>query len=170
MIQDRVLFRFAGVAAAAAAVLRLVTATPWPLGGAESREQLYLAVDLLTLLTLFALFASQARLRRGFGVFGFVVAVLGLALIRTGPRIGAFASYEFSASILAVGLAILGAALVGAGGWIRAVGIAWIASLGVGLVGAAMHSPAGFLAASILFCIGLALAARVLFNHQPDAA
>jgi len=170
MASDRNLFRAAGVAAGAGALLRLATAAPGVFRGEEPSERAYLCVDLLTLLSLFALFASQDRLRRGVGPWGFGIAVLGLILIRTGTRIGAFSTYEFGAAVLALGLALMGAMMIRSGRWATATGGAWIASLVVGLLGAALHAQAGFLAASILFALGLGLAAVVLLKHEPRTA
>jgi hypothetical protein len=168
MTTDRILFRIAGVAAMAGALLRLVTAIPSILAGRQGREGLYLTVDLLLLFGLFGLFAHQARLRRGIGPLGFAIAVLGFVLIRTGPRIGAFATYEFAASVLAIGLAVMAASVIRVHGWMRATGAAWIASLVVGLVGAALRAPFGFLAASLLFCLGFAFAGMLLLA-SPEA-
>jgi lysylphosphatidylglycerol synthetase-like protein (DUF2156 family) len=167
---DRILFRTAGAAAGAGALLRLATAVPGAFRGEEPSERAYLCVDLLTLLSLFALFASQDRLRRGIGPWGFGISMLGLVLIRTGTRIGAFSTYDFGAAVLALGLALMGAVMIRSGRWARATGAAWIASLVVGLLGAVLHARAGFLVASLLFALGLGLAACLLLKHEPRAA
>ena len=166
--QDRRLFRAAGLASAAGALLRLAAAVPAVLPDPQAREGLYLSVDLLLLFALFGLFAHEPRLRRGPGVLGFVVAVAGFVLIRTGARVGVLGDYQAAALVLSVGLSIMGAALLGAGGWVRAAGLAWIAALVMGLAGAALHAPLGFLAASLLFCVAFALVALRLFTRTTD--
>ena len=165
MTSDRSLFRVAGVAAGAGALIRLVTAVPGLIRGAELSERIYLGIDLLILLSLFGLFASQDRLRRGVGPWGFGIAVLGLFLIRTGSRIGPIATYTFGATVLALGLALMGAMIIRSGRWAAATGGAWIASLVVGILGAVLQSPAGFLLASVLFMVGLGSAAGMLLTH-----
>ena len=167
MTSDGKLFRAAGVAAAGGGLLRLATAIPGVLRGHEASERAYFTVDLLALISLFALFASQERLRRGVGPWGFGVAVLGLILIRTGTRIGAFAIYEFAAAVLMVGSALMDAAILRSGRLAAATGGAWIASLVVGVAGALTHIQGGFLVASVLFSLGLGFAAAVLFTHNP---
>nr|QQZ51439.1 hypothetical protein JKL49_10720 [Phenylobacterium glaciei] len=91
--------------------------------------------------------------------------MFGLLLIRTGTRIGPFATYTFGTAVLALGLALMGAMIIRSGGWAAATGGAWIASLVVGLLGTLLHTQAGFLIASVLFVLGLGSAAGVLFTQ-----
>jgi hypothetical protein len=166
--EDRHLLRAAGLASAAGAFLRLVAAVPAILPDPQAREGLYLSVDLLLLFALFGLFAQETRLRRGLGIIGFVASVVGFVLIRTGSRLGVLGDYQTAALLLSVGLAIMGAAMLGAGGWLRAAGLAWIAALATGVVGAALHAPLGFLVASLLFCLAFGLAALALLRPGKD--
>ena len=99
MAIDRKLSRTAAVAAATGALLRLATAIPGVVRGEEIRQRVYLSIDLMIMLSLVALFASQDRLRRGLGPCGFGIAVAGVVLLRTGTRIGAFATYQVSAAV-----------------------------------------------------------------------
>ncbi len=162
MRHDTVLLRLAGLSALTGAGLRIAAAFPSLHIRVLSTEALYLTIDLLLTLGLVGLFAGIAPFRGWLGALGFVGAVTGFELIRTGERLGGADAYQRSAAILALSLAVAGVALARGPGLARYAGGAWIGSFVVGLAGTALHWPPAFLAASLLFCAGFALGGLVL--------
>jgi hypothetical protein len=164
MRHDSILLRLAGAAALLGAALRVAAAFPAVRLPGLAGEPLYFAVDLLLMLGLVGLFAGISRFRGWLGTLGFVGALAGFALVRTGARLGAIGAYERSSAILGLSLAVAGLALLGGKGLARYAGGAWIASLAVGLAGTALHMPVGFLVASLLFCLGFGLGGLILLR------
>ncbi|MBI1200535.1 MAG: hypothetical protein GC203_21960 [Phenylobacterium sp.] len=158
MRQDTLLLRLAGACALLGALLRLNAAFPTVTIPRLSGETLYLTIDVLLMLGLIGLFAGLPKFRGWLGAAGFVGAILGFALIRTGARLPLPGdAYQTASAVLGLALAVAGAGLVPGGGVGRWVGVGWIASFVVGLAGVALHWPMGFTAASALFCTGFAL-------------
>lgn len=164
MSQDKTLLRLAGAAALAGAGLRAAGAFPALHVPGQGTEALYFAIDLLLTLGLVGLFAGVAQFRGWLGVVGFAGALAGFELIRTGARLGGGDAYQRSSTILGLGLAVAGLALVGGRGLVRWAGAAWLASLAVGLIGAVLQWPLGFTVASLLFCLGFGLGGIVLLQ------
>jgi hypothetical protein len=162
MPHDKILIRLAGLCALGGAGLRVATAFPSVHVPVLGSEALYLTIDLLLTLGLFGLFAGLSRFRGWLGTLGFVGAVAGFALVRTGERLGERDAYQLASSVLALGLAIAGLALVGCKGIARFAGVAWLASLALGLVGTAVHWGPAFQVASLLFCLGFGLGGLAL--------
>ena len=162
MRANDLLIRGAGLAALAGAALRLTTAFPQLELGALPDEAAYLVVDVLLTLGLFGLFCGLPKFRGVLGTLGFVGAVAGIELIRTGERLLGASAYETAAAVLSLSLAIAGAALIPAGGLARFVGAAWLASFVVGFAGGLVAWPPAFLIASVLFCVGFALGGGLL--------
>ncbi len=161
---DPTLLRLAGFAALAGALLRLVAAFPAIQISGLGQQSLYFAVDGLLTLGLIGLMAGTDRLRTWLGALGFVGAILGFELIRTGDQLGGEGGYQRGAAVLSLALAIMGLALVRGQSLVRHAGWAWLASFAVGLAGSLAHQPVGFLAASLLFCLGFAIGGVVLLR------
>ena len=159
---DNTFLRLAGVAALVGAALRLGTAIPSLAIHGLSGERLYFTIDLLLSLALVGLFAGVARFRGWLGGFGFVGALAGFELIRTGARLGGAEAYTRSAAILSLSLAVAGLALVQGKGLVRYAGAAWLASFVIGLAGTVLHRTEGFFIASLLFCLGFGLGGAAL--------
>ena len=164
MGHDRRLLRLAGLAALAGAALRVVAAFPSAPVPGLTPEALYLSVDVLLMLGLVGLFAGVPRFRSVLGAVGFVGAVAGFMLVRTGERLGGTDAYQTAAAILAGALTVAGVALASGRGLIRWAGAAWIASFAVGLAGTLLHQEGAFLAASLLFCAGFGMGGVVLLR------
>ena len=165
-VPDRWLFRLAAGAALIGALLRAGSSLPLPLD-ATGLEGLYLAIDILLVFSLFGLFAHEPRLHTALGVLGFVAAVVGFLLIRTGARVGDIGGYQLAAAVVSIGLALMGLALLRAGGWSARAGMAWLAALIVGLASSVFASAPGFTAAGLLVALGFAFAAGALWSPQP---
>jgi hypothetical protein len=163
-------FRLAGLSSIAGAVLRVIAAAPSLPLTAQAAESLYLAIYALLLIGLLGIFSDADRLRRAIGAAGFVVAIAGLLLIRTGPRVGSLGEFQAAAAVLALGLAVVGAAALRERGLLRWMGAMWVASFVAGLAGAVMHVAAAFLVAVLLFCAGFVIAGVRLLRgpHVPQ--
>ncbi len=167
---DITLVRCAGVAALVGALLRALAAWPaLPLSD-TGMQLLYLVIDFLLTLGLVGAFVEMTRLRTWLGTLGFLGAMGGFLLIRTGDQLGGEGGYARATSVLALALAMVGLVLlVRERGVARLAGLAWIASLATGLVGSFGGVSWGFLAASLLFCLGFALAGLRLIRTEPEA-
>lgn len=161
MMLDRTVFRLAALAALFGVVLRLVAALPLFPTGQVATEWLYMTIDYLLLLGLSGVLAREPRLRNPIGISGFVIATAGIFLIRTGLRVGPAGAYQNAAAVFSIGLALIGVATLRTEPLLRSAGFAWLASLLVGATAA--NLPGGFLVASLLFCLGFALAGIWLF-------
>ena len=156
---DVTLVRFAGFCALAGALLRAIAAWPDLPLLEPSIQKLYFGIDLLLTLGLIGVLADTPRLRTWLGALGFAGALAGIELIRTGDQIGGPGGYSRGTSVLALSLGLVGLVLlIREQGLARLAGLAWIASLIAGLAGSFSGNSQGFLAASLLFCLGFALA------------
>jgi hypothetical protein len=164
------LLQLAGVAALAGAGLRVSAAFPSLRIPGLSGESLYFIVDLLLILGLVGLFTGIASFRGWVGVLGFVGAIAGFAMVRTGDRLGGADAYQRASAILALSLAVAGLALLRGPGLARYVGAAWLASFAVGLAGTVLHWPQGFLVASLLFCLGFGFGGLALLVNDGASA
>ena len=170
MRQDTLLVRLAGVAALAGAALRLSTAFPVVRIPGLGAEAVYFLIDLLLTIGLIGLVAGVARLRTWLGALGFVGALAGFELIRTGSRLAGPDAYQTSSAVLAFSLGVAGLALVQGKGLGRYAGAAWLASLAVGAGGAMLHWQPAFLVASVLFCAGFAIGGVLLLRGGDNRA
>ena len=158
MRHDTLLLRLAGGCAILGAALRLNVAFPTVSVPNLSREALEFAIDALLALGLVGLFAGFQRFRTWAAAAGFVGALLGILLIRTGGRLPLpGGSGQTAATVLALSLAVAGAGLVPGGGVARWMGVGWIAAFALGLAGTLLHWPTGAVAAVALTCAAFAL-------------
>ena len=169
MPSDITLVRAAGAAALMGALLRALAAWPaLPLSDTGT-QLLYLVIDFLLTLGLVGGFVEMTRLRTWLGTLGFLGALGGILLVRTGDQLGGEGGYSRATSVLALALAMVGLVLlIRERGFARLAGIAWIASLTTGLAGSFGGISWGFLAASLLFCLGFALVGLRLMRTQPE--
>jgi hypothetical protein len=163
MTRDAIALRLAGLSALAGAALRVAAAFPSLRIPLLPPESLYFLVDLLLSLALVGLLAVVGRFRTWLGLVGFVGALAGFELVRTGDRL-AGGGYQRGAAVLGVALAVAGLALLGGKGATRLMGAAWLASFAVGAVGQMMAWPVAFTAASLLFCAGFGLGGVVMLQ------
>ena len=169
MPSDLTLIRCAGAAALAGALLRALAAWPaLPLSD-TGMQALYLVIDFLLTLGLVGAFVEMDGLRTWLGTLGFLGALGGILLVRTGDQLGGEGGYARATSVLALALGMVGLVLlIRERGFARLAGLAWIASLGTGLAGSFGEVSWGFLAASLLFCLGFALAGVSLIRTERE--
>ena len=140
----RVVLRLAGRAAVAGAMIDVLgpaiyprLAEPWP-------HLIYVAIDLLLLLAMLGVWSASQKAAGPLGLAGFVIAVLGVMLVRTSSaKIFGEGSYMIAAAVWSIGMAIWSLAL--------ALGLATMA---IKVEGLASHLPklafsGGFVAAGL---------------------
>jgi hypothetical protein len=167
------LIRLGGLAAIVAGLLRggssfLPNGEP-----TDSQELLYLVIDLSILFGLLGIYAYQNEVagRSGFG--GFVLAMVGTAMI-TGPDgiIGGVKEYVAGALLISIGLVFLAIGAWRAAKLPRYVPLLWVTSTVIGVGGFALSGPpvlltiaglafgAGFIGAGVTIWFDPALRAR----------
>ncbi|NJR53009.1 MAG: hypothetical protein HC780_29075 [Leptolyngbyaceae cyanobacterium CSU_1_3] len=148
------LIRLGGLAAILAGILRGVNS--FVPSDAPSVEILYLLTDIFILFGTIGIYGFQHQEARLWGFFGFLLAIIGIAVIRTGAIAGA-SLYSIGALIFAGGLSLLAVA-----SWIarklpRWVPISWVLSTIVGFIGYFIPGLSLlFIISGIIFGIGFA--------------
>jgi hypothetical protein len=151
------LIRCGGLAAMIAGILRGVNSF-LPSSAELTIELLYLLTDIFLLFGMMGLYAFQHQESGWWGFLGFLLAIIGIAVIRTG-NIAGVKIYAIGALIFAAGLI-----LFAIGSWIahklpRWVSFVWILSTIIGFVGYFIPGFSLFFVISgVLFGVGFACA------------
>ena len=149
------LMRWGGLAAVVAGALRTV-ASFWPATEpGVALEILYLLIDVLILFGILAIYGFQCDRIGSSGFIGFVLAVIGTAII-AGPdgTIGMVNMYAVGSLSLGVGLVVLAVASWMARTLPRWVAILWALSIVTGIVGAAAALQTLFVISGVTFGVG----------------
>ena len=129
-----ILIRFGGVAAILAGLLRgFVSFVPRTVPD-STLQILYFLIDVLIVCGMVALFGMNFRETGKSGIFGFVIAIIGIGIIRSGKLITGLNLYPAGALIFSIGLNLFGLSLWKANripGWIAAC---WLLSILAGLI------------------------------------
>jgi hypothetical protein len=128
------LIRLGGLAAIIAGILRGVNSFLPSINPNVTISILYLLTDIFLLFGIMGIYGFEHQKSRLWGVCGFILAIVGIAIIRTGS-ISGINLYPIGASIFTVGLS-----LFAVGSWIanslpRWVSVLWILSTIVGFMG-----------------------------------
>jgi hypothetical protein len=128
------LIRLGGLAAIVAGILRGVNSFLASSNPTVTISILYLLTDIFLLFGIIGIYSFQHQESRSWGFFGFLLAIVGIAIIRTGAISGANL-YPIGASIFTVGMS-----LFAVGSWIasslpRWISILWLLSTIVGFMG-----------------------------------
>jgi hypothetical protein len=128
------LIRWGGLAAIIAGVLRGVNSFLPSSTSVIQLELLYLLTDIFLLFGIMGLYAFQHQESKLWGFFGFLLAIIGIAVIRSGT-ISGVKMYGIGALIFAAGLSLLAI-----GSWIahklpRWIPVVWVLSALIGFVG-----------------------------------
>jgi hypothetical protein len=128
------LIRLGGLAAIVAGILRGVNSFLPSINPNVTIAILYLLTDIFLLFGIMGIYGFQHRESRSWGFLGFLLAIVGIAIIRTGSIAGVNL-YPSGASIFTVGMS-----LFAVGSWIakelpRWVSVLWILSTIVGFMG-----------------------------------
>ncbi len=155
------LVRLGTTAAITAGALRIATSfVPYTEGGA-GLEALYLIVDILILFGILGIYAASSVRLGSWGFTGFVLAVVGSAVI-AGPdgRIGRVEMYPAGSLLLGTGVVLLALASWRAGTSPPWVAILWMASMAAGIAGAAIGVGALWALSGVAFGVALVGAGR----------
>jgi uncharacterized membrane protein len=158
------LIRLGGLAAIVAGILRginsfLPSSTP-----NVAIAILYLLTDIFLLFGIMGIYGFEYQESRWWGFCGFVLAIVGIAVIRTGS-ISGVNLYPIGASIFTVGMS-----LFAVGSWIanklpRWVSVLWVLSTIVGFMGYFIPSlNLLFVASGVIFGIGFASAGMKIWS------
>lgn len=128
------LIRLGGLAAILAGILRGVNSFVPVDAPSVAIAILYLLTDIFILFGIIGMYGFQHQESRLWGFFGFLLAIIGIAMIRTGAIFGVNL-YPIGALIFAAGLN-----LFAVGSWIarklpRWVSVLWVLSTIVGFIG-----------------------------------
>jgi hypothetical protein len=129
------LIRLGGLAAIVAGILRSVNSFLLSSNNPNiTISILYLLTDIFLLFGIMGIYSFQHQESRSWGLFGFLLAIVGIAIIRTGSIAGANL-YPVGASIFTVGMS-----LFAVGSWIARklphwVSVLWVLSTIVGFMG-----------------------------------
>ncbi len=158
-----------GIAAVLAGILRgiasfIPTTTP-----DVALQLLYILTDIFILLGIFALYGVQYKEIGKLGFLGFLIAVIGILVIRSSRAITGVNLYSAGSLIFSLGLIILGTRL-----WLAQVLPIWVVGLWslsvlVGIIGYFVPSlDLLFVVAGLLFAIGIAAAGIKLQSVAKD--
>jgi hypothetical protein len=128
------LIRLGGLAAIVAGILRGINSFLPSSNPNVTIAILYLLTDIFLLFGIMGIYGFQHQESRVWGLCGFLLAIVGIAIIRTGSIAG-INLYPIGASIFTVGMS-----LFAVGSWIanklpRWVSILWVLSTIVGFMG-----------------------------------
>ena len=153
------LFRLGGIAAILAGVLRGIASFIPATTPEVALQLLYILTDIFILLGIFALYGVQYKETGKLGFLGFLIAVVGILVIRSSKAITGVNLYPAGSLIFSLGLIILGIRLWQANvlpSWV--VGL-WSLSVLVGIIVYFVPSlDLLFVLAGLLFAIGFAAA------------
>jgi hypothetical protein len=104
-MQSATLFRLSGAAAVAGGMLRIANTFTLHMFDPHSLALIYLATDVFLLLGLIGWYASRADSLGASGAVGFVIAVVGILVIRSTDLFPA-SGYRIGATALLAGLVV----------------------------------------------------------------
>ncbi|MCY6494290.1 hypothetical protein [Leptolyngbya sp. GGD] len=140
------LIRLGGLAAVLAGILRAVNSFVPADASSGTVAMLYLLTDLFILFGIFGMYGFQHQESGLWGFFGFLLATIGIVIIRTGTLAGV-SLYSIGALTFSVGLSLFAVGSWRARKLPKWVSSFWLISVVVGIVG---YFAAGF---SLLFAI-----------------
>jgi hypothetical protein len=150
------LIRLGGLAAIFAGILRGVNSFVPSSTHSVAIAILYLLTDIFILFGIIGIYGFQHQESQLWGVFGFLLAIIGIAIIRTGA-ISGVSLYSIGASTFTAGLS-----LFAVGSWIakklpRWVSVFWVLSTIVGFIGYFIPGLSLlFVTSGVIFGIGFA--------------
>lgn len=153
------LIRLGSLAAIVAGILRGVTSfLPNALPNTAAIALLYLLVDIFILFGLMGLYGFLHQKSKAWGFLGFLLAVIGVVLIRTG-EIAGLALYSIGASLFTLGISSFAVGSWTAGQLPHWIPVCWVLSTVIGFVGYFIPALSFLFSISgVLFGIGFASA------------
>jgi hypothetical protein len=158
------LIRLGGLAAIVAGILRGINSFLPSINPSVTIAILYLLTDIFLLFGIIGIYSFEHQKSRSWGFLGFLLAIVGVAIIRTGS-ISGVNLYPIGASTFTVGLS-----LFAVGAWIarslpRWISVLWILSTIVGFMGyfiPGLHLL--FVVSGVVFGIGFAGAGIKIYS------
>jgi hypothetical protein len=153
------LISLGGIAALLAGILRAIASFIPATTPGVALQLLYILTDIFILLGIFALYGGQHKETGKSGFLGFLIAVVGILVIRSSKAIAGVDLYSAGSLIFSLGLIILGIRL-----WLVNVLPIWVVGLWAFsvLVGIIVYFVPSldllFVAAGLMFAIGFAAA------------
>lgn len=171
-MENRSVLRLAGAATILGAAIDIVAPfLIYPRLSGTQPHLVYVAIDLLLLIGMLGVRSASARSTGLLGLIGFVLALLGVMLVRTSSaKIFGEASYMIASSLWSIGMVIWAIDLLRAKLFRISAGL-WIAALAIGLVGLALkdHGPIAHVA-KVSFIAGFVCAGIGLIKTRGDPA
>ena len=135
-MRQETVWRLAGLAAVVGGLIDLIGPLVYPHLSEPARQSTYVLIDLLLLFGMLGVQSVTGRTTGWLGLAGFVIAVTGVALVRTSAAtIFGAASYVIASSIWSIGMVVTGVALLSKKGPFRLASALWIAAFVIGLAG-----------------------------------
>ena len=163
-MSSRNLIRLGGLATIVAGILRGINSFLSSINPNATISILYLLTDIFLLFGMMGIYSFQHQQSRSWGFFGFILAIVGIAIIRTGS-ISGVNLYPIGASIFTVGMSLLAV-----GSWLanklpQWVSILWVLSTIVGFMGYFIPSlNLLFVMSGVIFGIGFAGAGMKIWS------
>ncbi|KQV55320.1 MULTISPECIES: hypothetical protein [unclassified Caulobacter] len=171
-MERRSVLRLAGAATLAGAAIDIIAPfVIYPRLVEPQPHLVYATIDLLLLFGMLGVRSATARSTGALALAGFVLALLGVMLVRTSSaRIFGEASYMIASSLWSIGMVIWAVDLLRAKVFRLAAGL-WIAALVIGLAGLLLkdHGPVAHVA-KMSFILGFVAAGVGLIKTRGEPA
>lgn len=159
-MDNRTVLRLAGVATIVGSAIDVVAPfLIYPRLVDPQPHLVYVLIDLLLMIGMLGVWSASKRSASALGLAGFVLALLGVMLVRTSSaKIFGEASYMIASSLWSIGMVLWAVDLLRAKVFSISAGL-WIAALVIGLAGLALkdHGPIAHVA-KMSFILGFIVA------------
>jgi hypothetical protein len=159
------LLKLSGFAAVVGGALRMADAFTVGVLSEHTLQLLYFTTDFFFVLGLVGIYARSSASLGITGLIGFIVAILGFLIIRSSTlNFFGQGGYMFGATIVALGMAVMSAAMLIRKSGSRCAAALWLLSLALGIVGAVSGVAFAGRAAGVVFGAGFIVAGVGLFS------
>lgn len=129
-----ILIRFGGLAAILAGVLRGIASFVPATAPDIALQILYFFTDVFIVLGIMAMYGVNYKETGKSGLFGFVIAIIGIEIVRSSNAISGVNLYPAGALLFSAGLSLFGISLWKANGIPGWIAVCWILSIFAGAV------------------------------------
>jgi hypothetical protein len=166
-MRDITLMRLSGICAIAGGLLRASGSFAGGVVSGDRLQMFYFATDVFLIFGLAGIYGAGRRSLGVLGLAGFVTAIVGLLIVRSGELFG---GYRTGAAIALAGTVLLGLAML-LHTKARAAPLLWLSSLALGI--ASVAAPQIFLASAltgVTYGAGFVAAGYRLFSLREENA